>query len=426
MIAGEELARSVGTLAACQALGLARASVYRRRDAALLPPVAPHRRPTPARALADEERRAVLGKLHEDRFVDKAPSEVYATLLDEGEYLCAERTMYRILASCKEVRERRDQLRHPVYKKPELLATAPNQVWTWDITKLRGPGKWVYYYLYVLLDIFSRYVVGWMVAHQESAILAKRLLGKAYLDQGIRPGQLSVHSDRGPSMQSKPVALLLADLGVVKSHSRPHVSNDNPFSEAQFKTLKYRPDFPDRFDSSGHASEFCRAFFPWYNLKHRHSGLGLLTPAMVHYGKAEEVIAARRIVLQAAYEAHPERFVRKPPSPPVLHEAVWINPPHERGELLAGSLGDLGAGEAGFPAAPMVGRVDETGERLPCPDADSGAEEASVKPRVGLYTPPFAPFPGEEPGRALGELIVPSRDTVPFDSKFALHVSQNR
>jgi putative transposase len=234
--------------------------------------------------------------------------------------------MYRLLAAAQEVRERRNQLRH-VAPKPELLATRPNEVWSWDITKLLGPAKWTYYSLYVILDIFSRYVVGWMVAHQESAALAERLIAATCEKQEIGPGQLVVHADRGGSMTSKPVALLLADLGITRTHSRPHVSNDNPFSEAQFKTLKYRPDFPDRFGSLEAARAFCQPFFTWYNTEHRHGGIALLTPAMVHYGHAEGVRARRAEVLAAAYAAHPERFVRQPPQPPVLPSAVWINPP---------------------------------------------------------------------------------------------------
>ena len=266
------------------------------------------------------------GELHQPRFVDLAPAEVYATLLDEGRYLCSLRTMYRVLAAAHEVRERRNQLRH-VAPTPELLATRPNEVWSWDITKLLGPAKWTYFYLYVILDIFSRYVVGWMVAHQERAALAERLIEVACETQKIVPGQLTIHADRGASMTSKPVALLLADLGITRTHSRPHVSNDNPFSEAQFKTLKYRPTFPERFGSLQAARAFCQPFFRWYNAEHRHTGIALLTPAMVHDGQAEAVRAQRADVLAAAYAAHPERFVRKPPTPPAVPDTVWINPP---------------------------------------------------------------------------------------------------
>src|SRR3954452_18636072 len=269
----------------------------------------------------------MLELLHAPRFRDAAPAAIYATLLDEGVYLASERTMYRLLAAAGETRERRDQLVHPPYAKPELLATAPNQVWSWDITKLLGPAKWTDYYLYVLLDIYSRYVPGWMVAHREHAALAERLMAETIAKQGIPPGQLTVHADRGAAMTSKPVAFLLADLGITKTHSRPHVSNDNPYSEAQCKTLKYRPDFPARFATIEEARAFCREFFPWYNTEHHHAGLGLLTPEVVHYRQAAAVHAARQQVLHAAYAAHPERFVRHAPAPPPLPTAAWINPP---------------------------------------------------------------------------------------------------
>jgi putative transposase len=268
----------------------------------------------------------VLAELHSERFVDASPAQVYATLLDEGTYLASERTMYRILAAQDEVRERRDQLRHPAYTKPELLASGPNELWSWDITELKGPDTWSWYYLYVLLDVFSRYVTGWLLAARESGTLADRLIAETVAKEGVTAG-LTIHADRGPSMTSKPVAYLLADLGITKSHSRPHVSNDNPFSEAHFKTLEYRPDFPARFGSLEDARAFCRGFFGWYDAEHRHSSLGLLTPEMVHRGRAEEVRAERAHVLAKAYAAHPERFVRKHPEPPQLPGPVWINPP---------------------------------------------------------------------------------------------------
>ena len=284
-------------------------------------------RSKPPRTLSETERKQVLNILHTERFIDKAPTEAYATLLDEGAYHCSVRTMYRILAEAGEVRERRNQARHPKYQAPELLATAPNQVWSWDITKLRGPVKWSYYYLYVILDIFSRYVVGWMIANRESSTLAKRLIAETCEKENVQPGQLTIHADRGSSMKSKTVAFLLADLGVTKSHSRPYVSDDNPYSESQFKTLKYRPDFPARFGSIQDTRTFCCEFFPWYNQEHHHSGIGLMTPAMVHYGKAEQVSSRRQIVLASAFDAHPERFVRGIPMPPSLPEAAWINKP---------------------------------------------------------------------------------------------------
>jgi len=325
MIACQELSKEVGTTAACKSLDIARPTYYRRLGDTGEKAAS---RPAPPRSLSAVERQEILDVLHTDRFVDKAPTEVYATLLDEGIYHCSIRTMYRVLGDAGEVRERRDQVRHPHYKAPELLATAANQVWSWDITKLLGPVKWAYFYLYVILDIFSRYVVGWMIATHESSVLAKRLIAETCEKQNVQPGQLTIHADRGSSMKSKPVALLLTDLGITKTHSRPHVSDDNPYSESQFKTLKYRPGFPDRFGSIQDARSFCQDFFPWYNGEHRHSGIGLLTPEMVHYGQAQAVIDQRRIVLASAFGAHPERFVRGLPAPPPLPEAAWINKPN--------------------------------------------------------------------------------------------------
>jgi len=326
MTAVEEAAPGLGVASACRALGLPRASLYWMRR-----PVDPEAsrpaRPASPRALSPGERQGVLDTLHSERFMDQPPAQVHAALLDEGTYLCSSRTMYRVLDLAHEVKERRNQVRRPRYAKPELLATAANQVWSWDITKLKGPAKWTYFYLYVILDIYSRYVVGWMVAPHESAALAEGLIAETYDKQEIEKGQLTLHADRGSSMKSRPVALLLADLGVVKTHSRPQVSNDNPFSESQFKTLKYRPDFPDRFGSIEHARAFGRGFFSWYNDDHHHSALGFLTPAVVHYGLAEGVREKRRQVLAAAHAAHPERFVKGVPRPADLPPAVWINPP---------------------------------------------------------------------------------------------------
>jgi len=328
MVGTEELAGVVGTAPACAALTVSRASLYRRRRRRLAKTA--RGRPTPARALSAGERQIVCDVLHAERFADKAPAQVFATLLDEGTYACSIRTMYRILASRREVRERRDQLRHPNYQKPELLATAPNQVWSWDITKLLGPAKWTYYYLYVILDIFSRYVVGWMLALEEATWLAKRLIAETCAKQRIEPGQLTIHADRGSSMNSQGVAMLLATLGVTKTQSRPHVCDDNPYSEAQFKTIKYCPEFPDRFGSYEDALGFCYAYLRYYNLEHRHSGIGLMTPYAVHHGLAPRILEARRDTLLAAYARHPERFVSKPPQPPILPEAAWINPPAKK------------------------------------------------------------------------------------------------
>ncbi len=312
--------------ALCRALGVAPATCYRARDRARRATVAP-RPPAPPRALAAPERAQGLAVLHEDRFVDLAPAQVYATLLDEGTYLCAERTMYRLLADAHEVCERRAQRRHPVYAAPELLATGPNQLWSWDITKLKGPTTWSALHLYVVLDVFSRYVVGWMLAPRESAQLAERLIATCCRREGITPGQLTIHADRGAAMTSTSVALLLAELGVTKTHSRPHVSNDNPYSEAQFKTLTYRPTFPTRFGSMEDARASCTAFFVWYNTIHRHSGLGLHTPCDMHHGHADARRAQRAVVLTAAYQATPHRFVNHPPVPAALPTAAWINPP---------------------------------------------------------------------------------------------------
>jgi transposase InsO family protein len=310
---------------ACAALGLSRASVHRYRTRSNRPPARP--RPKPKRALGAEQRLTVLGLMREPQFVDLAPAEIYASLLDQGIYHCSIRTMYRILDEHAEVRERRKQLRHPVYQKPELLAEGPNQVWSWDITKLMGPAKWTYFYLYVIIDIFSRRVVGWCVADTESATLFKVLFEDALAKHPVSPAQLTLHADRGPSMTAKATALMLADLGVTKSHSRPYTSNDNPFSESHFKTLKYQPEFPQRFGAIEDAKAFCRAFFIWYNRDHHHAGLGLMTPDQVHYGQADAIYAARQETLDRAFRASPERFVRRPPRPPAKPTAAWINPP---------------------------------------------------------------------------------------------------
>lgn len=329
-----EVAPKLGVSATCAAFRVSRATYYRERAPMHGPK---RRRPSPPRRLSTHERADVLDVLHEPRFIDLAPAEVYATLLDEGRHLCSVRTMHRVLAENTEARERRNQLRHPNYTPPELLATAPNQLWSWDITKLLGPAKWTYYYLYAIIDVFSRYVVGWMVAHRESAALAQKLIAETCRRQGIAKGQLTLHADRGSSMTSKPVAFLLADMGVTKTHSRPHVSDDNPFSEANFKTLKYRPDFPDRFGEIEDARAHCRDFFIWYNDDHHHVGLGMLTPADVHYGRAEQRVAERQRVLDVAFERHPERFPRGRPVAQLPPREVWINKPRQApGAALAG------------------------------------------------------------------------------------------
>jgi len=362
----------LGVAPVCEALAVPRASYYR-----WLQPPAEAAGPPPTRrvprALPPAERQQVLTLLNDERFVDLPPAEVYATLLDEGKYVCSPRTMYRILHEHAEVRERRRQLRHPRYQAPELLATRPNQLWSWDITKLKGPVKWTYVYLYVILDVFSRYVVGWMAALQESATLAQRLIAETCARQGIAQDQLTIHADRGPAMLAKSVALLLADLGVTQTHSRPHVSNDNPFSESQFKTLKYAPEFPERFGSLPDTRSFLGDFFLWYNTMHHHSALGWLTPYDVHHGLAETRRTEREATLHQAFAATPERFVRGVPTPPALPPAVWINKPralHGPARL----AGDLEPGErVARPTewrSALVGRtLDEHGSSFARADA---------------------------------------------------------
>lgn len=328
---------------ACVLVGRSRASHYRARPPRAPvaaspaepagPPVgvsvlaAPKPDSAQPRALSTRENEQILRVLDSERFADAAPASVYATLLDEGVYLASVSSMYRLLRANGQTGERRAQATHPALVKPELIATGPNHVWSWDITKLHGPAKWTYYYLYVILDIYSRYVVGWMLAPQERASLAEVLIADTIAKQNVDRDQLTLHADRGSSMASKPVAFLLADLGVTKSHSRPRVPNDNPFSESQFKTMKYRPDFPKQFANITDARAFCQQFFTWYNLDHRHSGIGWHTPASVHHGTAEQIRAQRAATLDAAYQQHPERFVIKPPQPPQISQTIWINKP---------------------------------------------------------------------------------------------------
>jgi putative transposase len=326
------LSKFVGKKGACDALTVPRVTFYRHHGEKKAASVG--QRPAPPLALSTAEREVILNTAHEQRFWDVSPYQMFATLLDEGTYLGSIRTIYRILAGHHEVKERRKQVHRTHYQKPELLATAPNQVWSWDITKLKGPAKWTYFYLYVIIDIFSRLVVGWMVAHRESSSLAKRLIQDSCEKQRIENGQLIIHADRGSSMKSKLVANLLADLGVTKTHSRPYVSNDNPYSEAQFKTLKYCPSFPDRFGSIQDARVFCRRFFTWYNTVHKHSGIGLLTPEQVHYGQAQQILAQRAKVLESAFKEHAIRFKGKVPKPFPLPEAVWINKPDDSQTVL--------------------------------------------------------------------------------------------
>lgn len=331
-----QLAPLIGVRAACRATGRAQAGYYRRHRQSPAPvrPTPPPRRRQP-RALTEAERARVRAVLNSDRFVDLAPAAVYHQLLDEGVYLCSISTMYRVMHEHGEVRQRRRQATHPARVKPELVATGPNQCWSWDITKLLGPAKWTYYYLYVIIDIYSRCVVGWLIADRECKHLAERLLADTIAKQGIDREQLTIHADNGSSMASKPVAFLLADLGVTKSHSRPHTSNDNPYSESHFRTLKYRPDFPDRFGSLHDARTFCQDFFAWYNHEHYHSGIGYHTPHSVHHGQAQAVREVRADVLAAAYARNPDRFVRKHPEPPALPAAAWINKPTEQDQQAA-------------------------------------------------------------------------------------------
>ena len=331
-----ELIPHFGIKASCSQLNVPRASYNRWRAGRNATPAARrnvHSRPP--RSLDDSEIKQVEETLNSERFADQSPRAVYAALLDEEKYLCSWRTMYRIMGRNRQVRERRNQLRHPLYEKPQLVATAPNQLWSWDITRLMGPSKGVYYHLYVIIDVYSRYITGWMIADRESSDLATRFIEETCTKQRIKPGQLTVHADRGSSMMSKPLALLMEDLGIRKSHSRPRVSNDNPFSESQFKTMKYRHDYPGRFGSLKDARAWANSFFTWYNSQHYHSGIGLLSPGTVHYGKAESALIKRQQVLETAYAARPERFVKGSPTVPALPRAVWINRPISLMELAA-------------------------------------------------------------------------------------------
>jgi putative transposase len=324
-----ELEPLIGVRAACMATGRAQASHYRRHRLSPTPARPVRARRAQPRALSQAERDTVRALLNSPDFVDKAPATVYHELLDEGTYVASVSTMYRVLRAHGEVRERRRQAVHPARVKPELVATKPNEIWSWDITRLHGAAKWTYFHLYVIIDIYSRYVVGWLIAERESAALAEKLLADTIAKQGIDRDTLSIHADNGSSMASKPVALLLADLGVTKSHSRPHTSNDNPYSESHFRTLKYRPDFPRNFGCIEDARAFCRRFFTWYNTEHRHSGVAWHTPHNVHHGHSDAVRAVRADVLSAAYTRNPERFVRRHLEPTELPAAAWINKPPE-------------------------------------------------------------------------------------------------
>ena len=328
MTIAQEWALEIGPLAACEAMGVSRATFYREQK-----PKGPSAPRAPSqRALSEEERQAVLAVCHTEEFVNRPPATIHATLVDRGVYLCSARTMYRILDAAKEVKERRKQATHPVYVKPELCALAPNQVWSWDITDLKGPVRGSKFKLYVTIDLFSRLVVGWTLQHKEDEHLARDFHRENFIQHGIHAGELTLHSDRGAAMVSNTVHRLLLDLQVTKSHSRPHVSDDNPYSESQFKTLKYSPMFPERFGSIEDGRSFCRRYFHWYNHTHRHSGIGMMTPASVHEGRAEAIHEARQAVLDQAFLDHPERFPKGRPKPPALPGPAWINRPESLGK----------------------------------------------------------------------------------------------
>jgi putative transposase len=367
----EELAQSIPMAQACAAFGFARSTLYRLRQPPTAQPGEKTHRRRSGRGLTADEQEAVYRLLDSERFCDLSPYQVYATLLDEGQYYCSISTMYRILRQHGEVQERRRQRPRPQYRRPELLATAPNQVWSWDITWLKGPHRWQHFYLYVILDVFSRYVPGWMLAEQESAQLAEHLIAQTCGKQGIEREKLTLHADRGAPMTAQTVAQLLEDLGVAKSHSRPYTPDDNPFSESQFKTLKYRPDYPQRFDSLDHARDWARTFFDWYNHHHHHSGIGLMTPATVHCGRADQLSAQRRQVLQAAYAAHPERFVKGLPIPSSLPDAVWINPPVTHSPTSP-------AVDAVLPGAQPGSRVSASESLRPLTQASTGPQSAAA------------------------------------------------
>ena len=392
MKAAVQLGADVGVAKACAALAVSRATVYRRRKPRS--GQAPRRRDP--RALSEVERAHVIDTLNSEPYRDLAPAEVYAELLDQGRYLCSIRTMYRILSANEQVRERRNQLRHPVYAKPELLATGPNQLWSWDITKLKGPTKWTYYHLYVVIDVFSRYVVGWMVAEKESAALAKRFLAETIGKQLDDASELTVHADRGIAMRSKMVAHLLADLGVTKTHSRPYTSNDNAFSESQFKTMKYRPGFPKDFGGLDDAKTFCRPFFRWYNHEHHHHGLALLTPADVHLGRADTVLEKRQEALDEAYVAHPERFSKRPMVPRLARE-VWINPPSRT--AAEGAPGDCANVADTVPgSAPVELPAGAPVDSVPSPAAPPGSEDRQLRPCPAGAPADSVPSPAAPPG----------------------------
>jgi len=376
----EDASQLSSVATACRVLATPRSWYYRQKAASGQEREKSSSRPAPRRTLGEAEKVEIRWVLNSERFADQSPREVYAALLDEGVYLCHWRTMYRVLAEQQQVRERRNQLRHPAYSKPELLTTAPNQLWSWDITKLKGPVTWQLFYLYVVLDVFSRYVVGWLIDEHESGELARELIAQSYQKQDVALTQLTLHADRGPAMVSQTLAQLLSKLGVAKSHARPYTPDDNPFSEAQFKTMKYRPDYPERFDSLEHARSWARTFFAWYNHEHHHTSLGLMTPAMVHYQRVDEVRASRQRVLDAAYAARPERFTKGRPLAPQAPDQVWINPPPSVGEAPEPSLPDCSNSLAErLPVAEKMSTVGlnghEIGAHTPLDESRSPAAE---------------------------------------------------
>ncbi len=376
MLAGaQELAPTVGVTAACLALGVPRSSFYQAQQPVPSPAPAPRPRARSRQALTPAEQDAMRDLLNSERFVDQAPRTIYATLLDEGQHLCSWRTMYRLLAEDAATRERRNQRRRPHYSPPELLATGPCQVWSWDITKLRGPQPGIWYNLYVVLDIFSRKIVGWLIDRREEAALAEALIAESYLREGVQPHQLTLHADRGAPMTSKTVSELLRDLGVAQSHSRPTISDDNPYSEAQFRTMKYGPTYSERFASLDAARAWMRWFADWYNQEHKHSGIALLPPAVVHSGRAPAVIAKRQATLDTAYALHPERFPRGRPLAPQLPVQVGINLPRptqaESTPAISGTQ----------PAAPPAARVSAAQRPLAAGDGvgQAGPEVLAVE-----------------------------------------------
>ncbi len=380
----DQHAPTVGVTDACRAIGISRATWYRRRARRDTPSTLPRSRSHPRR-LSDAERQRVLEVLCRDEFIDRAPREVYAILLERGEYLCSVRTMYRILVEQRAVRERRRVRNHPENAVPRCCATAPNQLWSWDITKLPGPQR-MFFSLYVVLDVFSRYVVAWLLAERESAYLATRLIEQTIVSAGIAADQLTVHADRGAPMTSKSIAQMLADLGVERSHSRPRVSNDNPFSEAQFKTMKYCPAWPGQFSGYRHAREWSASFTGWYNHDHRHEGIGFFTPADVHFGRHIEIAHVRRSTLGTAYAAHPERFVSGPPTPPSVPSEVWINRPTERTITMPAPVALLAPALPGGRGVPRG-----EGPRLPLVAASHASVTTTVVDRRETHRDPPLP-----------------------------------